>query len=146
MKELTLLQNKGTYFLCLFLPNSKKIKIGKIGDIFFETGYYLYVGKAFGPGGLKGRIKRHLLKNTKKRWHIDYLKSHCKIVYAGIFEDIDIECLIANTFKEKFISIKNFGSSDCNCFSHLFYSNGEKEFFEVIKKAGYNPRILFNIN
>ena len=145
MKEYNL-QAKGTYFLCLFLPFNEQISVGKIGKISFKKGYYLYIGKAFNNGGIYTRIKRHLNKNTVKRWHIDYLKTYTQFKFFGFFENLDIECALANNLKSKFKSVKKFGSSDCSCESHLFYSKDKEEFLQYIKKAGFKPRILFNIN
>ena len=142
MKELNL-QTKGTYFLCLFLPFSQLIEIGKLGKIYFKKGYYLYIGKAFGPGGLKARIKRHLKKNTTKRWHIDYLKEKSTIKFYGIMENKDFECKLAKSLYKNFSAIKGFGCSDCKCFSHLFYSKFYCKFLDNIKKAGFSARIYF---
>ncbi len=132
--------------MCLFLPFSQKILIGKLGKIFFKKGYYLYIGKAFGPGGLNARIKRHLNKNTSKRWHLDYLKEFSELIFIGVIEGIDYECYLAQILVKDFSYIKNFGSSDCKCKSHLFFNNCWQDFIQKIKKAGINPPVLFNIN
>ena len=144
MKELNP-QIKGTYFLCLFLPSSYFITIGKLGNFCFKKGFYLYTGKAFGYGGLYARIKRHIKKNTIKRWHIDYLKEKSIIQYFGIIANKDIECKIAQILLKKFSPVKRFGCSDCKCISHLFYSEDREEFIKCIKKAGISPA-LFYIN
>lgn len=132
--------------MCLFLPSQQNIVIGKLGKINFNRGYYLYIGKSFSKSGVFSRIKRHLLKDTCKRWHIDYLKEYTEFKFVGIIENIDCECYLAKILNEKFVKIKKFGSSDCKCDSHLFYNNKWQEFIEYIKKAGIKPRFLFNIN
>ncbi len=132
--------------MCLFLPYSKKIVVGKLGEINFKKGYYLYIGKSFSKAGLFSRIKRHLSKNTPKRWHIDYLKEYANFKFVGIIENIDCECYLARILNEKFVKIKKFGSSDCKCDSHLFYNVKWQDFIDYIKKVGINPHILFNIN
>ncbi len=135
MKKFRLVNNslKGTYFLCLFLPFSNQIKTGKLGIINYKKGYYLYIGSAFSYGGLNSRILRHLNKNTKIRWHIDYLKIFCTPVFFGYISNKKIECKIASILNKKFFSIKGFGSSDCKCPSHLFYSEKYQEFLNFEK-------------
>ncbi|MCD4722450.1 MAG: DUF123 domain-containing protein [Desulfobacula sp.] len=51
---------KGTYIIVMYLDKSKRIQIGKLGQFKFKKGHYAYVGSAFGPGGLKSRIKHHI--------------------------------------------------------------------------------------
>ena len=70
---------KGTYVFILYLRRKKRFIVGrskKFGSFHktFQTGYYAYVGSAFGPGGLSSRIKRHLVKDKRLVWHIDYLR------------------------------------------------------------------------
>ena len=68
----------GVYLLLLF-GNGENMKIGALGTLPFETGYYIYVGSALGPDGL-ARVSRHIRlfhdRNRKPRWHIDYLLLH----------------------------------------------------------------------
>jgi len=66
---------KGTYILILQLDVSAHLTIGKLGSFDFSAGWYAYVGSAFGPGGLRGRLKHHFSPVTKPHWHIDYLRS-----------------------------------------------------------------------
>ncbi|NLV28438.1 MAG: DUF123 domain-containing protein [Methanomicrobiales archaeon] len=116
--------DKGVYIL--LLENEEIIlQIGSLGRIIFQKGWHAYVGSALGPGGF-ARVKRHLLlhqeKNKKPRWHIDYLLL-CQVfklqsVYC-IPTSNKIECLLAG--KMQGAPVQNFGSSDCNCISHLFY-------------------------
>ena len=40
---------KGTYILTLSLETKQNIQIGKLGRFKFPSGYYVYVGSAFGP-------------------------------------------------------------------------------------------------
>ena len=63
---------KGTYCLIINVKKDVKIKIGKVlGEIEFKKGCYLYVGSAM--NSLEKRVQRHLSKDKKKHWHIDYL-------------------------------------------------------------------------
>ena len=73
---------KGTYVIVLYLDENKSIQIGKLGQFKFKKGYYAYVGSAFGPGGLKSRIKRHIEPKKSYHWHIDYLNPAVKEVWV----------------------------------------------------------------
>ena len=64
-------KTSGSYILLLDLDNNLEIPVGKLGNISFQKGHYVYVGSAL--NGLDARIKRHLRKHKKIHWHIDYL-------------------------------------------------------------------------
>jgi len=116
--------NKGTYSLLLYADSDKSIKVGSLGKLKIKKGYYVYIGSAFGPGGLKARIGRHLKKSKKLRWHIDYLRKATDIVDIKFSTDNEkLECSwAAKLVKDGGITpFKGFGSSDCKCPSHLFY-------------------------
>ncbi len=113
---------KGTYLLLLRLKNDRELKIGKLGFFSFRRGYYCYTGSAL--SGLEARLKRHLRKDKKKRWHIDYLRE--ETVPEGTFIFISeerLECRINEIVASLADSqpVRGFGSSDCSCFSHLSY-------------------------
>lgn len=50
----------GTYALLLRLREQTPICVGAQGEIVFPQGYYVYVGSAFGPGGVRRRVAHHL--------------------------------------------------------------------------------------
>lgn len=113
--------NKGSYIILGELKKDIHLKIGKLGNIFFKKGFYLYVGSAM--NSLISRIKRHLRKNKKLRWHIDYIIPYFKNVKVLIINSKEkIECIISSEI-EKICDgyIKGFGSSDCKCKSHLYF-------------------------
>jgi sugar fermentation stimulation protein A len=118
----------GAYIVVLYLNSNKRIKVGRLGKIYFKKGFYCYVGSAIGKTKIEKRCKRHLKKNKKLRWHIDYLRKESSIVKIIAFESKKkIECKIA----KKILKIANgyiekFGSSDCKCVSHLFYFRNKK--------------------
>lgn len=112
---------RGTYIIILHLNNGKNIQIGKLGQFRFKKGNYAYVGSAFGPGGLKSRIKHHILPKKSYHWHIDYLNALIKEVWVSDHGE-KVEHEWAKTLGE--IASDNtlgFGCSDCTCESHLFY-------------------------
>jgi Uri superfamily endonuclease len=123
---------KGTYLLLLKLDDNKKIKIGKKKTIDFTKGFYLYVGSAL--NSIEGRINRHIKKNKKNHWHIDYLLNHADIINIYFKESKDKqECFIVKKFTDSLSAIPNFGCSDCSCMSHLFYG-AKKDILFFINK------------
>lgn len=130
-------ETAGTYVLILQLRSPCNITIGKLGAFNFIDGYYLYIGSAFGPGGLKARIRRHLKPEKKSHWHIDYLSTAGAVIdtwISGLAEKN--ECHWARTIESvKGLStpVPGFGSSDCACCSHLFY-RPKKPTFESFRR------------
>lgn len=112
---------RGTYALLVHVPYALSLNVGELGRVDFKEGYYAYIGSAL--GGLEGRVDRHLREEKKIRWHIDHLLIHARAVDVVVARSEERkECEIARELKEDLPSIKGFGSSDCNCESHLFYS------------------------
>jgi len=113
--------DRGSYLLILGLKKNKKIATGKLGEIYYPEGYYIYVGSQMKE--LQHRIERHLRKQKNKFWHIDYLREYADFVKAlPVRSSLPLECHIANSMSGISDSaIVNFGSSDCHCESHLFY-------------------------
>ncbi len=117
------IQKGGIYKLVIKLSQDKEIKIGKLGTFVFPNGFYVYTGSA--QNGFEKRINRHLSSNKKFHWHIDYLLSQAKVIkvlrYVGSRED---ECKLNQVTGQSANAIpivKKFGSSDCNCVTHLYY-------------------------
>ena len=111
---------EGIYVLLIRLRDGASIDVGKLGTIEFSAGFYAYVGSAL--NGLDGRIKRHLRINKKRHWHIDYLLEVAtieEVIYAETEESL--ECELADSLTELEV-VEQFGSSDCKCKSHLFFS------------------------
>ncbi|MCS7144580.1 MAG: GIY-YIG nuclease family protein [Archaeoglobaceae archaeon] len=102
-----------SYILVLYNDRKQKIEVGKLGFFEFEPGYYYYVGSA----EKISRVRRHFGRKRKK-WHIDYI-SEVFDVLGAILLNFE-ECELAK--KVKLTPIKGFGCSDCDCYSHLFYS------------------------
>ncbi len=123
---------KGTYVLIIENSRDKEIEIGKLGRIGFKRGFYAYVGSAL--SGLEQRIERHLRREKRLHWHIDYLltdpdvKVTCTIYKESTKRE---ECEIAARLQMQFEAISGFGCSDCKCESHLFFSDSYDRLFEV---------------
>jgi sugar fermentation stimulation protein A len=113
-------RDRGSYLLILKLREGKTITIGKMGDILFPPGYYIYVGSAM--INLTARIERHKRLRKKLHWHIDYLRQEADFeTVLPIRSSLSLECLIAGKMKKMaHWTIPGFGSSDCACPTHLF--------------------------
>lgn len=127
----------GTYALLLYNSSIKNITIGKLGKFRFNTGYYIYIGSAMGPGGIRSRVNRHIKRKKAKRWHIDFLRASAELIEIVCSYGTDREeCLWASGFHEsvKYYSypVKGFGSSDCKCCSHLIYSPKKPSFKDLM--------------
>lgn len=138
---------KGTYCLLINLNQDSKITVGKLGQIDFKKGYYVYVGSAL--NSLEGRIKRHLNDHKKLFWHVDYLlaNKNAKIVdVLFTVSDIKWECKLASKIGEKGFQVNAFGCSDCKCNSHLFYfekfNESENACINAFKNLNLKPSNL----
>jgi Uri superfamily endonuclease len=118
---------KGSYILVLQLEQAvDDLPIGKLGRFNFPAGYYLYVGSAFGPGGLEARLRHHE-RRTKNRphWHIDYLRAHANLYEIWVVSsESRLErqwCAALAAVPDLSTPAPGFGASDTGCCSHLFY-------------------------
>jgi Uri superfamily endonuclease len=113
----------GTYVLWLHLPRPRTLLVGRFGEVTFAAGYYAYVGSAFGPGGVRARLGRHLRGSGALRWHIDYLRQACRVETAWFSHDPRrlehawAAALLALPGARQ--PVAGFGASDCNCDTHL---------------------------
>lgn len=100
------------------------VKAGSLERIRFVRGLYAYVRSA--QNGLEKRTGRHLSRDKKPFWHIDYLlKSDkagiAKILYKKAKKE---ECRIAGFLGRGEFPIPRFECSDCSRSSHLFRISG----------------------
>ena len=113
-------EDRGDYLVVLQLPDAMDLEIGSKGVMHFEAGYYTYVGSA--KANLTKRLERHKRKRKKLHWHLDYFRSHCEMIATvPIRSSADLECELAKAMKKLDTwEVPGFGSSDCDCNSHLF--------------------------
>jgi Uri superfamily endonuclease len=115
----------GTYSLILSSSIEKLVTIGQLGTLFIKPGFYVYVGSAFGPGGLKARLNHHFNHTSRPHWHLDYLRpdlSVCEIWYT--YDRVRREHQWADLHAQSRgarVPLPGFGASDCRCPSHLFF-------------------------
>ena len=113
----------GTYVLVLSSPRTARIAVGKRLRLTLDEGCYLYVGSAFGPGGLDARLRRHQRGDGRRRWHVDYLRAVTTFVGAIVDRSSERrEHLWAAELgaSEGYTIVPGFGCSDCHCATHLF--------------------------
>lgn len=120
----------GTYALVLQSEVNKTVQIGRWKALEIRPGFYIYVGSAFGPGGVQARVSRHSRKNKSKHWHIDYLREFVRLTSVWYSHDRmrlehDWAQVLTNT--PEITPISGFGSSDCRCEAHLFFLNNKPE-------------------
>ena len=112
---------KGSYLLLMEVSKDSKIKVGSLDMVNFKKGFYVYVGSAM--GGIEQRVSRHLRKDKKIFWHIDYLLTNKNVRIEKVLykesEDKE-ECKVAKKISKLGEPILGFGCSDCKCESHLF--------------------------
>ena len=116
-----------TYCLIIQLNQNSIIKVGKLGEMDFKKGYYIYVGSAL--NSLDSRVKRHLSKEKKLFWHIDYLLNSPHATVKEVILERSPEkweCDVAIEILKKGTPTDRFGCSDCKCSSHLFYFESKK--------------------
>lgn len=109
------------YILLIEIEEKLLLTIGKLGTFQFKPGFYLYVGSA--RRNLPARINRHLSKNKKLYWHIDYLLTQGEVIEVILIKENE-ECRIVSAIREipgVSLPVPGFGSSDCKCPAHLFY-------------------------
>jgi Uri superfamily endonuclease len=118
-----LMPDPGTYALILRGRSRRPIQIGRWGPLDVDSRCYIYVGSAFGPGGVKARLLRHYRRKKRRHWHIDYLREHTSFVHAWISYEVPAqEHRWAATLAALpgVVPVKGFGCSDCRCHAHLF--------------------------
>jgi Uri superfamily endonuclease len=125
-----------TYCLIIKLDNDSIISVGKLGELNFKKGYYIYVGSAL--NSIDGRIKRHLKTEKKIFWHVDYLLATPNSYIESVLLERSPEkweCNVASEISVEGSPVNKFGCSDCKCNSHLFYFKSLEEAEECILSA-----------
>lgn len=114
---------KGLYQLLIYLSQTLRIKVGRKGTFTFPQGYYVYTGSA--GCGLRSRVQRHLKRQKKHFWHIDYLLDHSSVKDTYLFPNSKLdECHLARRTLDKpaaEVVVPRFGASDCKCPTHLVF-------------------------
>lgn len=115
----------GTYALLLACQSVGPVRVGRLGTLQLERGFYVYVGSALGPGGLASRIQHHGQIAVRPHWHVDYLRAACDLLEVWFTPDATRH---EHSWAEAVarlpgagMPMPGFGSSDCDCEAHLFW-------------------------
>ncbi len=124
----------GAYVLLIELGAPLALEVASLPRAVLPAGRYAYCGSAYGPGGLKARIGRHLRQDKAHRWHVDHLTGAGRIVaFHAVLGGR--ECGLIDRRLEApgaSVPVPGFGSSDCRrCPAHL-----------VALPADFDPRGL----
>ena len=117
----------GCYSILVRVWRETVLDVGRLGRVVFPAGHYVYTGRDGSGSGL--RIARHMKKEKRCRWHIDYLTSSDDVTFLeGIVHGSrgDRECDVNRRIcglPGAQVLTPGFGSSDCRrgCRSHLVY-------------------------
>ncbi len=112
----------GAYVLLIDLDAPLALEVARLPRAALPAGRYAYCGSAYGPGGLKARVGRHLHADKALRWHVDHLTRAGRVVEVQAVPG-GRECdLLARVLEMAGASVPvpGFGSSDCRrCPAHL---------------------------
>jgi len=141
----------GTYALLLRSAASGRVALGRHGVLAVRCGWYVYVGSARGPGGLRARLAHHLRPARHPHWHIDYLRQLAAVQEIWVsYEQRADEHSWARVFgaaEGGLIPADGFGSSDCDCRTHLFFFRRRpaRAIFDQERLAG-RPKFVMSVN
>jgi Uri superfamily endonuclease len=106
-----------TYQLLISLRRRLRLKVGALGILDFPEGTYAYTGSA--RRSLASRIARHLARDKRLHWHIDYLLVRPEVRVTRVLGFDEPECVVNR--RTKGVVVAGFGASDCrsHCGAHL---------------------------
>jgi len=116
--KLDIPQDAITYQLIIELRRPEHVAVGRLGEVSFPIGRYVYTGSA--RRGVEARVRRHLSPQKRLHWHIDYLLASPRARVVEIRTFSDEECVV-NRRTRGDIVVPGFGASDCHagCGAHL---------------------------
>jgi Uri superfamily endonuclease len=118
-------RERGTYALIYRCEETFRAVAGKLGPVCLSPGYWIYIGSAFGPGGLRSRLIHHLKPSPRPHWHLDYVKHGLTPIEIWLTTDaVRREHAWAGDLarlKGAACPISGFGASDCTCRSHMIH-------------------------
>ncbi|MDD2333551.1 MAG: DUF123 domain-containing protein [Mesotoga sp.] len=110
--------NKGDYVVLFFLKEAVVIS-SLCRSWTLDAGYYMYIGSAM--SSLAERVKRHLIEEKRKFWHIDYFREKAEVVAALLLPTKEQrEEELSNFVSEYGEAVPKFGASDCSTDSNLY--------------------------
>jgi len=136
----------GAYGFVTRLQEPLQLDIGKFDRVILNKGLYFYGGSAYGPGGLKARLGRHIRPKSSLHWHIDHITSKGRLIALGIVAG-GSECALvaqAAAMRNAEFPVPGFGSSDCStCQSHLVKLKRVRDIQQIFAAAGVTKKWRF---
>jgi Uri superfamily endonuclease len=121
----TIKPQPGTYALVLSATRGGLVQIGRLGKLRLQHGFYVYVGSALGPGGVRARLAHHTKLSSRPHWHIDYFRKHAALEEVWYcYDRTPWEHEWARHIgmaRAASVPLAGFGASDCRCESHLYF-------------------------
>jgi Uri superfamily endonuclease len=118
-------RDPGTYALVLRSSTRQRVRVGSLGELRVRPGFYVYVGSAFGPGGVRARVRRHSRGGRRAHWHVDHLRRIVDVDEVWYSHDPARRehawAALLETAPGASVPLPRFGASDCACDSHLFF-------------------------
>ena len=128
----------GTYTLLIERTEGGPLEVGALGSLSFPSGWYAYTGSALGSGGFS-RVDRHERvaagEHDVRHWHVDYLLGApgTQLDHVVRSAGVDIECAVADAVAGS--RVPEFGSSDCDCESHLAFHPDRAALLDSVDRA-----------
>jgi Uri superfamily endonuclease len=112
-----------SYQLVIDVSAAVRITVGRLGSFEFPAGRYIYTGSA--RGGVEARVRRHLRRDKRLHWHVDFLLAAPGVRVVDTRRSTAAECIL-NQRTAGCIVAPGFGASDCRagCGSHLKWLAG----------------------
>lgn len=107
-----------SYRLYILVARRLRFVVGALGMIELAPGCYVYTGSAHRRP--LARLRRHLSRDKRLRWHIDYLLVQPGVQIVDLTLHREAECAV-NRATGGEVPVPGFGASDCRagCGSHL---------------------------
>lgn len=100
--------------------------MGALGEFDLAAGTYIYTGSA--RRNPAARVARHLAREKRLRWHVDWLLAHPAARVTEVRWFTGAECAV-NRATPGELPVPGFGASDCRagCGAHLKRGLGRGE-------------------
>lgn len=131
----------GTYVVVMRLNKPVVLRIGRLETFWLPDGYLLYVGSAFGAGGVRSRTTRHRSANVPKMWNLDHIKAVARPVEVWWTHSVvKVECRWAMALAELpgyRCPAPGCGSNDCKtCPAHFYHRSDRPSAEEFAEHVG----------
>lgn len=110
------------YIVLTYVPRRSALRVGSLGVVTLERGWYAYVGSA--ARARRARVARHLAAEKRLRWHADHLFTAFPPRRAWLVDGASGECALAGALAELPGAERRplrFGAGDCRCAGHLVW-------------------------